>query len=133
VWSAGLGDLGAALEGVVAVHEHLGLDDRDEPRLLAEGGVARERVGVGVDAVRGRDTGPDRDDGAPLGEAGAEPAVLGQAVAEPVQALGDQLAGAAGQGPRPLVDLDPRNHPSLGEEIPERRAVVGLLPDGLVK
>ena len=53
-----LGDLVAALDGVVAVHEHLGLDDRDEARLLAERGVAREGVGVGVDAVRGRDAGP---------------------------------------------------------------------------
>jgi hypothetical protein len=78
-------------------NQHLGLDDRDESRLLAEGGVARKSVGVGVDAVRGRDIGADRDDGAPLGEAGAETAVLGQALAEPVQALGDQLAGAAGQ------------------------------------
>ena len=51
----GLGDLDAALDGVVAVHEHLGLDDRDEARLLAERGVASESVGVGVDAVRGRD------------------------------------------------------------------------------
>ena len=34
----------------VAVHQHLGLDDRHQPLLLAERGVARERVRVRLDA-----------------------------------------------------------------------------------
>ena len=45
----------AALDRVVAVHQHLGLDDRDEPRLLRERRVARERVRVRPDAVLARD------------------------------------------------------------------------------
>ena len=42
----------AALDRVVGVHQHLGLDDRDDPGLLAQRGVARERVRVRADAVR---------------------------------------------------------------------------------
>ena len=48
------GDLEGTLDRVVAVHEHLGLDDRHDARLLAQRGVARQRVGVHVDAVRAR-------------------------------------------------------------------------------
>ena len=43
------GDLVAAVDVVVAVHQHLGLDDRHDLRRLAERGVARERMRVGVD------------------------------------------------------------------------------------
>jgi hypothetical protein len=41
------GDLVAALDRVVAVHQHLGLDDRDQPGLLGEGGEAGQGLGVG--------------------------------------------------------------------------------------
>lgn len=41
-----LGHLGAALEGMSSVHEHLGLDDGHQAALLAEGGVAGQGVGV---------------------------------------------------------------------------------------
>ena len=44
-------DLVGAPDGVTAVHEHLGLHDRHDARLLAQRGVARERVRVHVDAV----------------------------------------------------------------------------------
>ena len=39
----------AALERVVAVHQHFGLDDRDDVRFLAQRRVAGERVRIGVD------------------------------------------------------------------------------------
>ena len=32
-----VGDLFAALKGVAAVHQHFGLDDRDDARFLAQG------------------------------------------------------------------------------------------------
>jgi hypothetical protein len=44
-------DFAAALERVVAVHQHLGLDDRHQARFLAERGVARQCVRVGFDAA----------------------------------------------------------------------------------
>ena len=48
-----LGDFGAALERVVAVHQHFGLDDRHDAGFLADCRIARERVGVGFDRERG--------------------------------------------------------------------------------
>ena len=47
----------AALDVVIAVHEHLRLDDRDDLRRLAERRIACKRMGVRVDAVPGRDAG----------------------------------------------------------------------------
>jgi hypothetical protein len=35
---------------MVAVHEHLGFDDRDESGLLAQGRIASQRLRIGFDA-----------------------------------------------------------------------------------
>ena len=48
------GDEAAALDRVRPVLQHLGLDDRDDSGLLAERGVAGERVRVRPDAVLAR-------------------------------------------------------------------------------
>ena len=53
------GGLRARLDRVVAVHQHLGLDDRDETRLLRERRITGERVRVHPDAVP-RSGGPRR-------------------------------------------------------------------------
>ena len=74
-------DLLAAVDVVIAVHQHLGLHDRDEPGLLAERRVARERVRVRPDAVLAGDAGADRVGRAPLREARAEPVILLQPLA----------------------------------------------------
>ena len=47
-----LGDLGTAVDGVIAVDQNLGLDDRHDALFLADRGVAGERVGVGLDRQR---------------------------------------------------------------------------------
>ena len=125
-------DVVAGLDRVVAVHQHLGLDDRHEPGLLAERGVARERVRVRVEAGIGRDAVADRDHRAPLREAGAELVVLLEPLAQPVESLGHRLAGVERQRLRARVDLDPRHDALRGEQLGERRAVVGALPDRLV-
>ena len=49
------GDPVAALDRVVAVHQDLGLDDRDQPGLLGQGGEAAQGLGVGLDAGRAGD------------------------------------------------------------------------------
>ena len=126
------GDLVAALDRVVGVHEHLGLDDRDDAGLLAERGVAGERMRVRADARDRRDAVADRDDRAPLREARAEPAVLLEPCAQAVEPLRDLLAGEAGQVVSAGVDLDPRDDALRGQHLGERRAVVGGLPDRLV-
>ena len=67
------------------------------PGLLAERRVARERVRVRADARDRRDAVADRDHGAPLGEARAEPAVLLEPRAQAVEPLRDLLAREAGE------------------------------------
>src|SRR5204863_2328253 len=69
----------------------------------------------------------------PLGEAGPERLVLGEALAQAVEPLGGDLAGGARQGLGPPVHLDARDDPLAGEDLREGRAVVGALPDGLVE
>src|SRR5690606_13335972 len=117
---------------VVAVHQHLRLHHRHDALLLAQGRVAGQGVAVGLDAGTRGHVLADGDDGAPLGETGAQLRVLLQAVAQAVQALGDQLAGEAGQRHGALVDLDDRDHAGIGHHLGEGHAVAGGLADGLV-
>ena len=76
--------------------------------------------------------GADIDHGAPLGELGAEIAVLDEALAQAVEPLGDHLAGAERQRLRSLVDLDAGERARLLDDLGQRRAILGLLPDRLV-
>ena len=101
--------------------------------LLAERGVARERMGVGADRGVARDAGADVDDRAPLGEPGAEPAILREPLAQAIEPFGDHLAGAERQRLGALVDLDAgRSQPACLDHLDQRRAVLGVLADGLV-
>ena len=120
---------------MLAVHEDLGLDDRDQAILLARRGVAREAVGILADGLLGGAGGARRDleDRAPLGEAGAEAVVLGAARAKPVEAGAVRLAVGAGERLDALVDLDAGDHALLLEELDEGLALLGLLAEGLVE
>ena len=70
---------------------------------------------------------------APLGEAGTERVVLGEALAQAVEALGDGLAVGAGQRLGAEVDLDAGDDALALEQLHQRRAVGGVLADGLVE
>ena len=111
--STAVGDLEAAVDVVVAVHQHLGFDDRHDLRRLAERGIARQRMRIGVDAVCGRDAGADVDHGAPFGEARALLVIFRQPVGELVEADGDELARAAGSGLVPSSTLMPGIEPAF--------------------
>ena len=100
---------GAGVDRVVGVHQHLGLDDRDEACLLADGRVAGERVRVRADAAARGNAVADRDHGSPLGEARAERDVLLAALRQAVEAERDDLAGVQRERLRAGVDLDPRD------------------------
>ena len=52
--------------------------------------------------------------------------------AQPVEAFGDRLAGAEGQRLGAVVDLDARQRAGGLDQLGQRRAVLGLLADGLV-
>jgi hypothetical protein len=69
---------------VGAVHQDLGLDDRDDAVVLAERRVTGERMGVGLDRAPGGDAVGDVDHRPPLGEARAALVVLDQPFAEAV-------------------------------------------------
>ena len=128
----GARDFLATLDAVIAVHQHFRLDDRHDVRFLAQRRVARERMRVGVDRELRRIARADVDDGAPLGETRAELVVLGETLAQPVEAFGNRLVRKAGERLRTGVDLDARDDAELLQILRKRRAVLGLLPDRLV-
>jgi hypothetical protein len=118
---------------VIAVHQHLGLDDRHQILFLAQGRIARERMRIGADAIVARDAGADIDDGPPFAEFRAELAILDQSLAQAVEAFGDGLAGGEGKRLRSLIDLDAGDGARRLDHLDERRPVLRLLPDGLVE
>jgi DNA-binding beta-propeller fold protein YncE len=128
----GFSDSGAALEGMVAVHQDFGFDDGDEAGLLAEGGIESEEQGVGFDATEGRDSVADGDDGAPLGKTGTHVCVFGEAFAEGVEAGSEFLAGVGGHGFGAGVDFDSGNDALLFEGFGEGGATSSLLADGFI-
>ena len=130
----GLGrGLAALFDGVVAVDQYLGLDDRHDVRFLTERGVAGQRVRIGLHAGGGGHALADRDDGPPLGEARAQLVVLGEPFAQAIQALRDLLFPKPGERLRAPVDLDPGHHALVRKDLRQRRAVARALADGLVE
>src|SRR6185312_8324808 len=96
------------------------LDDRNDLLLLAERRIARERMRIRLDAAVARDRRADVDDGAPLGELGAELAVFDQPLAQAVEAFGDGLARAERQRLGARIDLDAWNCAGLRDELDQR-------------
>ena len=86
------GDLFTPFDGVRAIHEHFGFDDRNEALLLAEGGITSECGCVGTHAHRARQAVADRNHRPPFGEARADLAVILEAISEPIESLGDSFA-----------------------------------------
>ena len=128
-----IGHLLAALDRMAAVHQHFRLDDRHDVVLLAQRCVARQRLRICTDGEGGRNALGNVDHRTPLREAGAEPAVLDQPLAQAVEPLGDGLAGIARERFRAGVDLDAGEHALLRQVLREGRAVLGLLAEGLVE
>src|SRR3954467_3664413 len=118
---------------MVAVHQHLRLDDRHEAGFLRQRRVARERVRVRPEAVLARNALADRDDAAPLREPRTELAVLVEPGAQAVEPFGDRLALGESERLRALVDLDPRDDALRLEQFRKRRPVRRRLADRLVE
>src|SRR5579871_1416904 len=89
-------------------------------------------MGVSVDGLKGGNAGGNIDHRAPLREPGALLVILGQTVGQLIEADGDDLAREAGQRLRTLIDLDTGNRTGLFDQLNQRGAVLGFLPDGLV-
>ena len=119
---------------MIAVEQHFGLDDRNNRGLLAQRSVARQRVGVGVQAGVSGSARADRDHGAPLGKAGAQLEVFGQPPAQSVEPLGDLLARAEREIMGALVHFDARDDPLFLEVARERFVACDrALAQGLVE
>ncbi len=127
-----IGHLLAAVQCVGSIHQDFRLDDRHDPRLLTQRRVARQRFRVGVDGIAARNSGADIDHRAPLRKFRAQLVILGEPLAQPIEAFGNGLAGKTGQRLRSQVDFDARQHSMLREIGRERHAVLGLLAQGLV-
>ena len=105
----GLGDLGTAVDAVIAVDQDLGLNDRHDAMLLADRGIAGKRFGVGLDRKPTRKRVGHVVDGAPFREACALLLVTIKALRQSVQPLGDFVTGCVGQWNLAGIDLDPRH------------------------
>jgi hypothetical protein len=117
---------------VRAIHEDFRLDDRHQLLLLAERRVASERMHVRGDAALRRKHVADFDHGAPLRESRTEASVLGEALAQVVEALGDVLTLVTRERLRAVVDLDARDDAKARAQRRYRFARGALLPDRFV-
>ena len=115
------------------VHEHLGLDDRDDPCLLAERGVARERVRVRaqVAASVGMPS-PIVITARHFAKRAPSPRYSSRRARSPSSPSVTFSPGKPGVVVRARVDLDPRDDALRGQHLGERRPVVGRLADRLV-
>eukprot|EP00053_Salpingoeca_punica_P018560 m.182438 g.182438 ORF g.182438 m.182438 type:complete len:415 (-) comp17459_c4_seq1:72-1316(-) len=131
-----LADLGARLDGVGAVGQHLGLNDGHQAGSLGDGAVAGKAPGVLLDALLGGQALllVDLDDGAPLGEAGAAGVELLAALKQVVQASRPGLAiKTASELLGALVRLDADDDVLLLQELDQRGAVAVLAVELLLE
>lgn len=129
----GFGDCSALLDIVRPISEHLRLNNRDEPVLLAYDRVPGQPLGVVLDGELGWLGGPDLQDSTPLGEPGTDLVVLGAAGTEGVKPLGGGLPIGARELDDALVNLDTRDHAILLEDLDEGLPGRGLLVQGLLE
>ncbi len=118
---------------MLTVHENLWLDDGNDSLLLAKGGVSSQSVRVGDDAIVRGEALSDGDYSAPLGEACPELSVLSKSFAESIETLGDFLTRKASEVSCSRVHLDSRQDPPFRQNIDERSAISGALPQRLIK
>ena len=116
---------------MVAVDQHLGLDDGHHALLLADRRVARQASAFASTASAARQRVGDVVDRAPLGEARALLPVAVEALGESVQALRDLVARRQRQRNLAGVDLDAGHDALARRQLRQRRAVVGTLAERL--
>jgi hypothetical protein len=128
----GVGRVGAAREGVAAVHQHLGLDDGHDAFFLADRRVAGQRIRVRLDREPARQRVGDVVDRAPLREARALVLVGAEALREPIEPLGDLVARRPCERDLAGVDLDAGHDALAHRQLRQRRAIVGALAERLL-
>ena len=115
-----------------AVHQHFRLDNGNQSGFLAQRGVARQRVRVGLDATAAGNVIADGNHRPPLGKTRAHLKIFLEPVAQAVQTFGDFFAGMSGQVLCSGIYFDAGNDSRIGEDFEKRSAVLFLLADGFV-
>ena len=118
---------------MIAVHEHFRLDNRNQAGFLAQRGIARQRMRVGLNATPAGNALADGNHRPPLGKTRAHLKVFRQTFAQSVQPFGDFLSGKTSQVFCSSINFDSGNDARIGENFYKRRAVLLLLTDGLVE
>ncbi len=116
---------------MLAVHEHFGLYDGYQSGFLTQGGIAGQRVRIGLDTTPAGNDIADGNHRAPLGKTGAHLREFSQAVAQSIQAFGYFLARVDSHIFRAAVDLDARNDTRVGYDFNKGSPIFPGLSDGL--
>src|SRR5690606_10613076 len=125
-------DFLAALDGVFAVQQYLGLDDGHHIRFLAQSRIARKRMRIGLDRELCWSSWANGDDRAPFRKPRTKLIVLRESSAQSVEPLGDRLSWKASERFCSGIDLDAGQDADSRQIDRERLAVLGLLPQRLV-
>ena len=104
-------------------HQTFQLDDRHDVLFLTQRRIARERIGVGDDAVVARDASADVDDRAPLSERRAEIAIFDQPLGRPSRPSVMVSPYRRPAGLRPCRPFDAGSEPAFARcQLHQRRA-----------
>ena len=95
-----------ARQSVIALRQHLRLDDRNETGPLTKGGVTGKRVRIGVDAGASWESFAQADYRPPLGEPRAHFEIIPKAFPQSVEPLGDLFASVSDEILGTRIDLD---------------------------
>ena len=91
-----VGDLATLLQRMLAIHDNLRFDNRNEACLLAQRRITSQSMGIGFNATPTRKPIADRNHRAPFGEARAHLKIFVKAITQSVQAFGDFFTGMRG-------------------------------------
>ncbi len=128
-----LGDLGANLDGVVAVSENLRFNNGSKTILLADGSIAGKGVSSLKDGQLRWAAVSDLEHSSPLSESGTCSVVLFASVCETIKSGSSILILGSRKDHKTLVDLDAGNDSLLLEELSEGGAISSLLEEGLLE
>ncbi len=115
-----LGDLLGTLDRMLAVHQHLGLDDRRDACLLAERRVASKRVRIDGDRVVVGRSSPIAITARHLAKRAPRSRYSARRSRRPSSPSVTVSSIRARERLRTGIDLDSRDHPELGNQLRER-------------
>ena len=117
---------------MLAVHEHFRLDNRDQPRFLAQRGIAGQRLRVSLNATSAGNTLPHDNHRTPLGKTGSHLKIFLESVAQSIQTFGYFLAAMPCHILCTDIHFDTGNDSCIFDGFYERGSVILVLADGLV-